>query len=432
MKRDLLKLGGFGAAVHASNVAVLLATTALLSHQLGVTAFGEYVLVLTVVILSGVVTVFGLPTFLTRELAGRLAEGAETEHSFTPGRLVRNAILTSLALFFLVGAALETIRFLRPEFWPGSIGLAPLGVILGRAILEIFAGSLVGLGRIRLGQFSMMLLMNAPFLVLLAVFSFLWPNVLNVKLVFQLHLAGIWFGATLAAYWTWRGLREYQNLKGPNLSWLVALRACVPLTLVNGIASLQQNLVFLILGLFLSPAEVGIFRVAERVSQLSQFLRAALLNVLQPRVSKSWKDGTLPQLQPVLRKVSLTNTLFNLGLLALVAAIGGPLLKIAFGSGMEAAYAPLLILLLGYGAAAVFGFGGMVLAMTSHAGHLFWVLAVTFALLVVLLFFLPGILGTTGAAAATAVYSVLTTFALWYTARKRVGVSVSFLSGIRR
>ena len=427
-RSGILGLVGYGSALQAINILVQLIITALLAQQLGLSAFGEYVLIIAIITLTGVLTVFGLPTYLTREIAASLSQSPADKYDPNPMQYFVNALATTLAVFAIAVVFLVLLDAISPSLPSGLIGAIPLSIILGRSVLEINAGALAGLSKIRQSQTTLLLLLNVPFLTLLAIAHYLLSWSMSIELALLLQTLGIWIGAAISGVWVWRETKKYQGKWIPLASWFPALRDCIPLVMVNGLASIQQNIVLLLLGAFLSNADVGIFRIAQRCSSVAQFLRSALTTILQPKIAHHWRAKTLAGFAMSVRQLSVLNVLFNVVLIGGVALFGREILSTLFGKETVVALPSLLILLLGFALAAVFGFNGMILSMTSNAGRLLRILAYTLLILVLLLVGLIYVQGVLGAAIAIAVYNVLTGLLLWREVRRLVGIDISALS----
>jgi O-antigen/teichoic acid export membrane protein len=378
-----------------------------------------------IITLAGIITVFGLPTFLTREIAAGLSLSPTDRVEFAPLPLVMNALVTSVVLFTAVAILLIVVQEQWPSLFPGSIDMAPLAVILGRSILEINSGALAGLGKIWKSTTTLLFLLNAPFLLILLAAPYLSSGPLTVGRVFEFQMIGVWFGAGVSGIWTWKEIAKYPKTRPPLATWAGALRDCVPLVLVNGLAALQQNVVFIVLGSLLSTSDVGIYRIAERIGGVSQFLRAVQLNILQPRISREWRAGKLSDFAPQLRRLSVSNAMFNMAFFAIFAVDGNAILRGAFGIQAASALPLVLVLFAGYAGGSAFGFSGMVLSMTSYTDGLLRILAFTLAILCIFLVLLTVAFGRLGAAESVAFYTILTSFLLWREVAVRTGIDVS-------
>lgn len=425
-KNGLAQAVGIGVTLQVVNIVALLLSTAILSQEMGVAHFGAYVLIISVLTLLSVATVFGFPAFLTREIAASLTKKGDSSVDHGPAWLSGYALLTSAIFFGMAVLLVSAIQAIFPKAIFTSFSWFAFSLVLGRSFLEISAGALAGLGLIRKSQVASLFLLNGPFVLFLIADTMFLQREMTVDRALWLQATSTWLGSAVGLGWLWRGLRSYELELSANISsWLRCLRLCAPLALANGLASLQQNVVFLILGGLLSSVEVGIFRIAERLSALTHFLRSALLNILQPQISRSWKMGALPDLAQRLQELSLLNVLFNIGLLLTYSAIGLLLIEKMFGAEALAAWLPLLVLSAGYSIASVFGFNGMLLAMTSNAGLLTKILAIGFAILSLLILVLTQVFGIMGAALATSTYTILIAFGLWRFAIGRSGVDAA-------
>jgi O-antigen/teichoic acid export membrane protein len=103
--------------------------------------------------------------------------------------------------------------------------------------------------------------------------------------------------------------------------------------------------------------------------------------------------------------------------------LGKPFLRLVFGPPYEAAYVPMIILLVGQLVNSAAGSVGALLNMTRYEMETAKGMAVAAGVNVVLNFALIPVWGTIGAALATAVSLVTWNVLLWWSVRKRLGIS---------
>jgi O-antigen/teichoic acid export membrane protein len=432
MEPNIFKPFGFGVLLQGVHVIILLITTAFLTSSLGVEVFGQYVLIITFVSLLGAITVFGLPTFLTRNISASLSTESSRKEFASPSQSVMYSLATSSVL-----VAMVSIVFLM--FWDSWAPLTSelvtfivIAILLGKSFLEIMSGALAGMGFIRKSQTVTFLFLHGPFLLLLLAAHAITESDLTIVHILGIQLIGIWLGLSVAGIWTWKELsRNPGNWQHPAF-WGPCILECIPLTMVNGIASIKQNVVFLVVGYYLTPSDVGIYRIAERVGSAALFFRAAIEKILQPEISRRWQRGALASYSDRLRKVTEINMVFNIAIFLLFIVSGDVILRTAFGDQSLAALTPILILFAGHFVNTAFGFNGMVLSMTNHARKLASIISFTVTVLIVLLVVFTQIFGVAGAAIATAMYLAITGALLWMAARRIAHLDISVFHLFRR
>lgn len=187
-------------------------------------------------------------------------------------------------------------------------------------------------------------------------------------------------------------------------------RGAFPLWIVT-VASLgNDSLGVVMLGLFGTPADVGIFGVAVRLAMPLSFLGASIQAVYEPKFAGFYKTENYSDLHKEFRTSLRHSFLLAGAMLVTMAVLAKPLLLL-FGPEFVAARPAFLIMLIGTCAMAAFGPSGSLMTMT-HKGHYnAWVAIGTLPLAAVLLYFLIPAYGGLGAAIGTSVALMVRTLA---------------------
>ena len=197
---------------------------------------------------------------------------------------------------------------------------------------------------------------------------------------------------------------------GPTDAGHSLFRGAFPLWIVT-VASLgNDSLGIVMLGLFGTPADVGIFGVAVRLAMPLSFLGASIQAVYEPKFAGYYRTANYVELRKEFRS-SLRHSFILAGTMLVAMAVLAEPLLLLFGPEFVQAKPAFLVILLGTCTMAAFGPSGSLMTMT-HKGHYnAWVAIASLPLAALLLYILVPIYGGLGAAVATCVALTIRTLA---------------------
>jgi O-antigen/teichoic acid export membrane protein len=183
----------------------------------------------------------------------------------------------------------------------------------------------------------------------------------------------------------------------------------------------------LLLGLFVSPGDVGIYFAATRIVQFVIFAQYAATAATAQRFSEIRAAGQHAVLRALVRRTavltSVATAAFGCALL-----LGAPLLLALFGPGFHASFNVLAILVGAAVAQSVFGPAEDLLNMLGFARTCAAISFAALAIAAVLCLVLIPPFGTVGAASAMAVSLSLRALALSLAARRHLGFATHVLA----
>jgi O-antigen/teichoic acid export membrane protein len=178
------------------------------------------------------------------------------------------------------------------------------------------------------------------------------------------------------------------------------------LFLLAAIGIISNRADVLILGAFAGAKEVGPYYAAVRLAAIAAYGFAAINTILAPMIAESYAaddHATMARLVHHAAKLTFVVT----AAVALAIALAGYWALRLFGKGFaEAAYIPLLIILVGQCIAAMTGPTGFLMTMTRYERQASWFMTLAAVLNVVFSVALIPLFGLIGAAIATALGSV--------------------------
>lgn len=181
---------------------------------------------------------------------------------------------------------------------------------------------------------------------------------------------------------------------------LELLRTALPMWGASVLYAFSQYVDVVLLGMFISPEEVGPYFAATRVANVLGLMLIAANMVAAPVISRLFHSGEHAQMQQVLRMIAIGVTVPTLLAFGLIVATGVPLLEL-FGLGFSEAYVPLIILSAAFGFNALCGPTGYLLQMTGHQRGYALIMLTTYGFTLAIQLVLIPTIGTVGAAIGT-------------------------------
>lgn len=200
------------------------------------------------------------------------------------------------------------------------------------------------------------------------------------------------------------------------------LKVSLPALLLEGFALLMINLDILLLDLYVSPDQIGIYFAAARTISLIGFIHFAVTAACMPRFSASFaKDDrtAVSDLYAVSRKWTLLPSLAGAFVLL---GLGRPILWL-FGPEFPAGYPVMFVLILGLLARAAVGPAQGLLMVTGKHNLAACIMAVTVGVNAVVNLALIPPFGLMGAAAATATAFICEAVMLYLAVRRPIGTA---------
>ncbi|QNH04852.1 polysaccharide biosynthesis C-terminal domain-containing protein [Pseudomonas sp. B11D7D] len=411
-------LGSLGVQLLGVLLSFLLALV--LARSLGPAGYGVYAFCFSVAVIVGIPVLSALPTLVVRQTARQGMKGARA--------ILRHANYYVLGYILCIGFICFIFILFR-----SAVDVEKFTVLLLVALLvplqgfTLIRGALLrGLGQVVVGQLPETVLRPLFFFILvLAFFVFADGAELESSHAMALHVMAA-FGALVAVdFILRRKLKGARSDEPASVGWRLSL---FPLTCVAGLQIINQQVDILLLGGWHEDAEVGIYRVAVQLASLVGFGLVAINQMLHPQFSRLYAEGKLKELQALVTLSSRVITIIGVLSACFFWLAGGALLETVFGEQYQSAYLPLIILVAGQVANALFGSVGALLNMTGHEKDtLFGMLLACIVNLSLGLFLVPEH-GMLGAAIATAISFLVWNLVLWIFVRRRLGIESTAFS----
>jgi O-antigen/teichoic acid export membrane protein len=412
-------------ALRLSAVGLGFLVNLVISRKLGAHGAGSYFIVFSVVSLVSLLARIGQDTLLVREVSVEIAHGRY-------GRVRR--LLSRSAVIAHVGAAVGALSLFAvalplAETVFNQTLLAPLFQIMSIAILLMTAQSVVaealrGAGWVNASQ--LLLLVVAPLVTLILIW--LLPGSLSVATVCWAAVTGLASAVTLALI-----LAQFflpisgRDALPQEYSFSSQIRKGWPLGSAALLTYLSTWADTLLLGTLVSPDVVGVYTVAARIAALGAVIKISLGAVVAPRLAAAYARGDMVKFRSEGIHYGRMAAMAGLPILLICFVLAKPLLHL-FGGDFTSGIWILRVLLIGYAANYLLGFGGIALSMTNHAENLVHSIAVGLFFAVILILVLVPLFGGIGAAIAMSVGSTIMNAMSGYQCSKKSGARLDLFS----
>lgn len=433
--RTQLLRGGIGSiTVHISAILLSLLLTILLARALEPEGYGIYAWVLALISLMAIPAQFGLPNLVVRETAK--AEVNERWGLMRGLWLWANAIVlgSSLALAIVAGVG---VWFMTDRLSSIHVATFLLGLLLVPfiALGNIRGAALRGLRRVVLGQLPEYVLRPGLFILLIfALALILPPGEFSAPYAMGLHTVSAATAFGLGAWILWRVRPEpLRHQPQPHYQSRAWLTATLPLALVANMQFINKNTDILMLGLFTTAEDVGVYRVVVQVATAIAFGLGVVNLVVAPYFARLHEQQDFVRLQKLVTISARATLMLALPVVLAFVLLGEHILRIVFGVEFARGHVALAILTGGQLVNAAAGSVGFLLNMTGHERDTAVGLTVAALSNIALNLVLIPLFGMIGAALATATTLVIWNLILWRAVRHRLGIdSTAFGRVIRQ
>lgn len=426
--REVLRGAAVTFVVKVLGAGLMFGFNVLVARLLGAEGAGLFYLAFTVVTVAVVFGRFGLDNTLLRFTA---ASAAVEDWGAVRGAYrgsVQVALVSSsvtAALLYAAAPALAAQAFLKPDLaaplrWM-AVSVVPL------TLVWIHGEALKGLRRILASQTLQALLI--PLLALAALL--LMPRPWRLREAVWAYSLGTG-GAAAAGILLWRARARAFRDAPASFPLSRILRTCLPLCGVAA-CNLAVNWVpFLLLGVWGTKAELGIFGAANRTATLVSFVLVAVNSIAAPTFAALHRKGDRAGLERTALRSAALMTAASAPVLAVFVAFPGSVLGL-FGPEFAAGRRVLSLLALGQFVNVATGSVAYLLMMSGHEVLLRNNTLAAAALSVALGLAVIPSWGATGAALATAVPLAFMNLAAVYLVWDRLGIlTVPGLQRLRR
>lgn len=420
--RQQLIGGALGSAlIQIVNRALVLVLGVLLARGLGADGYGIYSYAFAILTLMIVIAELGLPTLILRQVA--------SYQSRSEWQYIRGLLLGSIKVgvyFSVIIVTLIAIYLYRVD--PG-VNTEKSGMIILVALLLPFLVTLklitAAIQSLQHVLKSQLIDIAKMILVIIGISHIIYfhPEILTARLTVAVQLISTILTLLLAAGLLYRYLPEQVQRKPAQYQSRQWFKSTIPLTAVGIATIIISQTDILMLGYFLRPEEVGIYRVATQAAALVAFGLQAVNSVIAPQLSRLYAQKDTIRLQKILTKSARSALLISLPISIALFFAGGDLAGYVFGPEFERCDSAIAVLTTGQLINISMGSVGVLLNMTGHEKDVARTLFITAGVNIGLNFLLIPPFGIEGAAAATVISTALWNVMLYKVAKIRININ---------
>jgi len=330
-----------------------------LARGLGTEGYGTYSFCISMVTLLSIPAMLGGQNLLVREVASYCARG---EFSFLRGLLIRirqASLVSSFLIAFCAALAAYLILDAGPlrAILPFAFCLVPL-----LSAMNLQNAALRGLHHVLLGQISFSL-MPLLFIAIITILDLGTNFILTPNNAVWIHagtllLLVLWIGRLLHLH-----LPKEVTHRVPAYETRKWIKSLLPFLFTGMMQTCNNEASVILLGIIQNTDSVGLFRVAQRGSDLVLFALLSINMAIAPTISDLYAKGEKDRLQNIITKSTLLVAVFALLTSLTLVFMGKWLVPFIFGEEYAPAYAPLAVLCLGQLFNACMGSVGLILNM---------------------------------------------------------------------
>ncbi len=377
------------------------AFTLIVTRNFGAFAWGIFALCFTVLQITSVIGKLGLDTALLRFIAQYNAQGKVKTAKYIYLKsiivIVPLALFLSVSLYYLSPLVAE--RVFAKEHLASYLKLMSFALI-PFVLLSINSESLRAFKKIKEYTTLQNLL---PFLCTFIFFSisFYIMHIKNIKVVIIAYI----FGISISFLFSFLLLnKEFSNKNGEleEVSLKQILSVSIPMLLSSSLFMIMSWADTIMLGMWRTEEEVGIYNVAVKLSLITSFTLAAVNSIAAPKFAEFWGNGDIKGLARVAQQS--TKLIFWTSAPILVLYILFPKFFMGiFGEEFRKGALALVFLTIGQFVNASVGSVGYILQMTGKQKIFQNIILIAAILNIMLNLLLIPKLGIVGAAVASAI-----------------------------
>jgi O-antigen/teichoic acid export membrane protein len=406
-------------AIRIASAALAFLSQVLLARWMGGFEYGIFVLVWTTIMIVGNLSCFGFHTSVVRYIPEYRERG---DLDRLRGVMVASRVLVLVVSTVLAGLGAAAVLLFSDAMESYYVVPFVLGIVCLPMIA--FSDTLEGIARANSWAMTALapIFILRPILILLAMGGALFAGfpadakTALIATIFATYATTIFQMAMILPHTG----REVEGARAA-FEWRTWILVSLPIFLIEGFFFLLTNADVLVVGYFMTPADVAIYFATVKVLALVHFVYFAVKAGAAQRYAQYAHAGDTARLKSFARETTVWTFWPSLLMAAGVLAVGQPMLSL-FGPGFESGYPLLFILLLGVVARASVGPAEALLTMTGHQNACAVVLGLTLAVNVGLNIVLIPAFGLWGAALSTALAMTFEAIALALTIWKHLGI----------
>ncbi|TAN62054.1 flippase, partial [bacterium] len=391
-----------------------------IARLLGVSHMGAYMLAFTIAVVASTVGRLGLDQSMLRFIAvyaGR-KEWDKLKGVYTRGMLLTLAVSAFITLLLLLASPWLSITIFKQKELTIPMMLMSLSIVPS-ALSNVISGSLQALKRIQNSTLVQVVLSPAVNIVLLWLFVSAGYGVAGAVVAYVVSAVLVFLAGALL----WRlAVPELKTAPSSGAITTSALmKVSMPLAWTSVMIIFMGMAGTLILGALRTPAEVGVYSAALRLSLVPNYILIAVAAISAPKFAALYDSGDVATIERISKHSIRLMLLFSAPILIMSVFAPGIMMRL-YGSGFSAGASSLVILSLGQALFIAIGLAGQLLIMTGKEVAVRNITFMAAFLNIVLCFVLIPSFGVNGAAIAHIISYTFTAIASQYVVGKHLKI----------
>lgn len=370
--------------------------TFVVARYYGAGALGSFVLAQTILMISAIIGRLGLDTALVRFISAAFSMNQLSKLRKTYFLSLTLVIGTSLLVSLLVflGARWISVEILKKPNMVTYIRAAAVG-ITPLAMLFIHSESFRGLKKIV--YYSIFRNMTIPLISSIVLLIFYYLNFQQGLFPLYSHLLAIFILSAVSLLLWQKNMPPAQISGAVNVNPNSLLRVSLPMLLSSSMAYIMQWTSVLILAIYVTEREIGIYNVANKISLVTSISLFAINSMAAPMFAELFAKGNMRKLEKVVHRSTRLIFLSSTPVLLIFLIFPTFFLQI-FGAEYMTGKSALILLTLAQFINACSGSVGVIMKMTNEQKAFQNIIIVAMLINICLNLMLVPIMGIKGAA----------------------------------
>ena len=293
--------------------------TIILSKQFDAEGVGIYSLALSIITLGLIFSKFGLENALIKFSSIY----KERNVGKTIRQLYRDSLFFStITSIFIIIVLIIMAPIISKYIYKKENLMIPLIImsltVLPTTLLTITTATLKGLGQVKLAMFLESVLATLINILLLILFSTFF-KVNNISFIIILYLVGYLITMLLSLYYGKKTKEHYNDKVDSSYKFKKVIEVSLPLLMVSSMNYILSSTDTIMLGLWTTEANIGVYNVAIKITQISSMLLIAINSVLGPKFSVLFANNDKDSIIKIVKKT--THMMLIVGILFFIGII---------------------------------------------------------------------------------------------------------------
>lgn len=377
-----------------------------LARLYGAEVMGIFALAITLAGIFALIGNAGMDNAIVRFVAENMAHEKFTRVKAAYKKSLHIVLPLSIAaslVMYIASSFLANRLFHKPEM------LEPFRIIAFAIPFMVFTGLNVGAlrGLKKIGQsfifqtvlpplFNIIALTGITYILLKGYLAPIYANVLSASV-----------GAFISGFLIIKSIRSLDTkiVSQEHLGYKELLKVSLPMSITSAMVFIMGWTDVLMLGIFTTSEEVGIYRVALKIGMITSICLVAVNSIAAPKFAELYFKNETERLSNIIKKSSKLIFWSSFPILLMLALFSEQVLSV-FGNKFTQGHSALIILCIGQFVNASCGSIGVFLNMTGNQNIIRNAMFAGVVVNIILNYILIPIYGITGAAIATAIGTI--------------------------